>query len=67
MIKIVSIESKDKGKRSFFCIDVTNFQSTGAFRCGPDTKKGGQPVRIDPQDGGDLLSHYTQYHRRRRA
>ena len=63
MIKIVSIESKDMGKRSFFCIDVTNFQSTG----GPGTKKGGQPVRIDPQDGGDLLSHYTQYHRRRRA
>ena len=30
-------------------------------------KKRGQPERIDPEDGGDLLSHYTQYHRRRRA
>ena len=66
MTKIVSIESKDKGKRSFFCIDVTNFQSSAEFRSGTD-KKRGQPERIDPEDGGDLLSHYTQYHRRRRA
>ena len=49
MIKIVSIESKDKGKRSFFCIDVTKFQSTGAFRCGPGTKKGVNPKGLTPK------------------